>query len=213
LTLAQLAMSTVQTALELERERHAGAPRPEGQRMFHRSLSIDGLLGRDGLHLALQLADVHFSPLFPRGDTAPLERLAGRLEIRAWAEIDLDAMCLRALRAAERISDRDTLDGPWRDRSDRVADLAGGSALGGMARALFDRLGSEASDRPLLDTLLNVAPALIQCIPAVTERWEHRSGGRPSMMGAGGMTDSCYMWRRDGALHRHSGLPLGELAD
>src|SRR4029453_11981023 len=79
LTLAQLLLSTAQTALALDRERHGDATRPDGQRIFHRSLSIDGVLGRDGLHLTLQQADVHFAPLVPREDTDPLERLAGRL--------------------------------------------------------------------------------------------------------------------------------------
>ena len=187
----------------LERERHAGAERPAGQRLFHRSLSVDGVLGRDGLHLALQLADIHFAPLAPsyRGD--PLARLAGRLEIRAHAEIDLDAMVLRSLRAAERTSSRDSFSGPWRDHSQRLADLAGRSALGGMAAALFERLGKDRCDRPLLDALLNLAPTLIQCVPAVMERWQTQPGAaRPGMMGGGGMTDSCYMWRRGGALQR-----------
>ncbi|TMA34927.1 MAG: DUF2889 domain-containing protein, partial [Deltaproteobacteria bacterium] len=102
LTLAQLLLSTAQTGLALDRERFGGAARPDGQRIFHRSLTVDGVLGGDGLHLALQQADVHFAPIVPRADTDPLERLAGRLEIRAQAEIDLDAMVLRSLRAAER---------------------------------------------------------------------------------------------------------------
>jgi hypothetical protein len=72
-----------------------------------------------------------------------------------------------------------------------------------MAGALFERLGERADDRPLLDALLNVAPMLIQCVPAVMERWQSRpSAPRPGMMAGNGMVDSCYMWRRGGALHR-----------
>ena len=145
LTLAQLLLSTAQTALALEREVHGGAARPAGQRIFHRSLSIDGVLGRDGLHLALQQADVHFVPLVPRADTDPLERL-----------------------------------------------------------------GARADDRPLLDALLNLAPTLIQCVPALMERWQSRPGApRPGMMAGGGMADSCYMWRTGGALQKRL---VGELA-
>jgi len=211
LTLAQLLLSTAQTGLALERERHAGAARPDGQRIFHRSLSIDGVLGRDGgLQLVLQQADVHFSPLTPSADTDPLARLASRLEIRAQAEIDVDAMVLRALRAAERESGRDAFYGPWRDRSAPLADLAGKSALAGMAAGFFARLGAHAADRPLLDALLNLAPTLIQCVPAVMERWQSRPGSaRPGMMAGGGMADSCYMWRTGGALHRRM---VGDLA-
>lgn len=210
LTLAQLLLSTAQTGLALDRERHGDAARPDGERIFHRSLSVDGVLGRDGLHLTLQQADVHFAPLVPRADTDPLERLAGRLEIRAQAEVDPDTMVLRSLRAAERDTARDAFYGAWRDRSEPLADLAGKSALAGMAGTLFARLGDRAPDRPLLDALLNLAPALIQCVPAVMERWQSRpSAPRPGMMAGGGMTDSCYMWRRGGALHRRM---AGDLA-
>ena len=210
LTLAQLLLSTAHTALALDRERHGDAARPDGQRIFHRSLTVDGVLGRDGLHLTLQQADVLFAPLVPREDTDPLERLAGRLEIRAQAEVDPDAMVLRSLRAAERESGRDAFYGAWRDRSEPLADLAGRSALTGMAGALFERLGNRVPDRPLLDALLNLAPTLIQCVPAVMERWQSRpSAPRPGMMAGGGMVDSCYMWRRGGALHRRM---VGDLA-
>jgi len=212
LTLAQLLLSTAQTGVALERERHGDAARPAGQRIFHRSLSIDGVLGgrRDALHLMVQQADVHFVPLVPRADTDPLERLAGRLEIRAQAEIDPDAMVLRSLRAAERESGRDEFYGAWRDRSAPLADLAGKSALSGMAGGLFERLGAHDADRPLLDALLNLAPTLIQCVPAVMERWQSRPGSaRPGMMAGGGMADSCYMWRTGGALHRRM---VGDLA-
>jgi hypothetical protein len=202
LTLAQLLVSSARTALALEGERHAGISRPRGQRLFHRSVSIDGMQSRDRLQLALQLADVHFTPLAPVPGGDPLGRLAGRLEVRVQAEIDLDAMRLRSLRAAERTGGRDAFYGAWRDRSDRLADLAGRSALGGMAGALFERLGADPSDRPLLDALLNLAPALIQCVPAVIERWQDGgpAAARPTMMAGGGMVDSCYMWRRGGAL-------------
>ena len=210
LTLAQLLLSTAQTGLALERERYGDAARPAGQRIFHRSLSIDGVLGRDGLQLALQQADVHFVPLVPRADTDPLDRLAGRLEIRAQAEIDPDAMVLRSLRAAERDSARDAFYGAWRDRSAPLADLAGRSALAGMAAGLFERLGARDADRPLLDALLSLAPTLIQCVPALMERWQSRPGApRPGMMAGGGMADSCYMWRTGGALHKRL---VGELA-
>ena len=61
LTLAQLVLSTAHGALALDRERHGDAARPAGQRIFHRSLTIDGVLGGDRLQLALQQADVHFA--------------------------------------------------------------------------------------------------------------------------------------------------------
>jgi len=200
LTLAQLLIATARRALALD-ARHAADARPEGQRIFHRSLSIDGIADGERLQLAFQLADVHCTAAVPGTQSDPLERLRGRLEIRAQAEIELRSMKLLGLRCAERAGDGDAFYGEWRDRGDAVADLAGRGAFGGLAPLLFERLGDDDADRPLLDTLLNLSPALIQCMPAVMERWHRSDGGdRPAMMAGGGMADSCYMWRRDGAL-------------
>jgi hypothetical protein len=216
LTLAQLLLSTSRTALAFDARAHPECRRPDGQRLFHRSLSIDGAVGDARLHLGLQLADVHFTPFVPGIGSDPLERLASRREIRAHAVVDLDTMQLRALRCAERLGTRDALQPAWRDRSGAVADLAGRSALGGMAASLFERLGADATDRPLLEALLNLAPAVIQCVPAVMERWRgDSSSGKskddwPALRIGGGMADSCYMWRRDGALLGDLAIPTSE---
>jgi DUF2889 family protein len=79
LTLAQLLTSTASTALALEARHHPDATRPDGQRIFHRSLSIDGVQGRESFHLVLQQADVHLAPIEPSADTDPFARLASRL--------------------------------------------------------------------------------------------------------------------------------------
>ncbi len=201
LTLAQLLVSTARRAIDLERARFADAARPAGQRLFHRSLSVDGLADGGTVHLALQMADVHFTPVRPANGGDPLDRLAERREIRAHAELELGTLKLRTLRAAERTGDRDTFYGEWQDRSEAFADLTGISALGGMAARLFERLGDRDEDRPLLDALLHLAPTVIQCIPATVERWHGSAAdGGPGRMANGGMTDSCYMWRRGGAL-------------
>jgi hypothetical protein len=210
LTLAQLAGSTTRTALEVDAELHGErVAREPGQRMFQRSLSIDGLEDAErGLALSLQLADVHFGTA-PHADD-PVARLARQREIRVHADIDLGAMRIRDIGAAERISDPATFQtAAWQPRD--LAFLEGHPALGGMARTLFSKLPDTPADRPLLDALLNLAPAVIQCIPALTEhwrRWREAAAGRaasgeepPSMMAGGGMVDSCYMWRRDGYLH------------
>ena len=210
LTLAQYLLSTTRTALDRDAEAHPGAQRPEGQRLFHRSLSIDGATGDDALHIALQQADVHFTPVLVATGGDPLDRLASRSEIRAHAVVDLESMQLRSLRTAERLGTAESLSGEWRDRSDEVSSLVGRSALGGMAQGLFDRLRTEA-DRPLLDALLNLAPVVIQCFPAIMERWSQDTDGeRSNMMAAGGMADSCYMWRRDGVLLTNPGIPPRE---
>jgi hypothetical protein len=67
---------------------------------------------------------------------------------------------------------------------------------------LFRRLGNAAGDRPLLDALLMLAPALIQCVAANSEPFATLFRDNPSLVAMGGLPDSCYMWRRDGALQR-----------
>jgi hypothetical protein len=203
LTIAQLLLSTARTALRLDAERHGERPeRLAGQRIFQRSLCVDGVHTSAGsLELAAQLSDVHFAPA--PAVAAPMDRLAGWREVRVQAEVDLDSMTWRRLSAAERDTGPGGAPRPFRDRSDAVAGLAGRSALRGTAPWLFERLGEAPDDRPLLDVLLSLAPTLIQCIPAIADRWRSAGDGeRPSMMAGGGMVDSCYMWRRDGALGR-----------
>lgn len=206
LTLAQLLGATARTALEADRTLFgAKASRADGQRIFQRSLSIDGLEDGDrGLSLSLQLADVHFTPVGQVED--PLERLAQQREIRIHAQIDLGAMTIREIGAGERLSAAaDFDDATWEPRD--LSFLEGHAALSGMARTLFAKLSDTPDERPLLDALLNLAPAVIQCIPALTTHWKRwreaakdSSGGSPSMMAGGGMTDSCYMWRAGGAM-------------
>jgi hypothetical protein len=218
LTAAQLLGSTVCSALESDRARFGEAPpRAPGQRMFQRSLSIDGLEDGDrGLCLALQLADIHFAPVARVDD--PLERLAQQREIRIHADVDLGAMSLREVSGAERVSTaHDAHDAPWQPRD--LGFLKGHPALGGMARTLFAQLADDPAQRPLLDALLNLAPAVIQCVPALTRHWKRwresgqqaGGGSGPSLMAGGGMVDSCYMWRRDGFLNQRMAQTLRSL--
>ena len=203
LTLTQLLISTVRSGLLLDRARHGAIERPAGQRVFDRSLSIDGVLDGDRLQLVFHQADVHFAPGAQRPDTDPFDRLAERLELRALAEVEHAAMQLRGLRAWQRHSTVEDFPGAWRERSEALSGLAGRSALGGMAGALFQTLGADEADRPLLDCLLNLAPALIQCIPAMVDGWEPSgSSGASARTLSGGMPDSCYMWRSEGFLVR-----------
>jgi hypothetical protein len=204
LTLAQAVGSAAQLALVADRARFGAPARRAGERVFQRSLAIDGVLSPEGpLELVLQQADVHFAPAPP--DAQPLDRLARHLELRVHATVDLDSMTLRRLSAAERSTDSFT-DSPWRERSADVAWLAGRPAMGGVARAVLERFGADPADAPLRDALLHLSPTIVQCIPSIAERWRAALGAgtdvsrAPSMMGHGGMTDSCYMWRRDGFL-------------
>lgn len=208
LTLAQLLGSSAAHALDRDAARHGPAPqRPRGQRLFDRSLSVDGAAGTGALELALQLADVHFAPTPLVADAA--DRLAAFHEVRAHALVELDGMTLAGLRIGEREREAGAMDGgAWRDRSDAVAALVGRPALGGMAGALFAAFGDRAEDRPLLDVLLNLAPTVIQCMPGLIDRWgfDRGDGDTAHWMAGGGMIDSCYMWRAEGALQGGIGL-------
>jgi hypothetical protein len=166
----------------------------------------------------LQQADVHCAPA--PAEAEPVARLALHHELRVHATIDLDTMTLRRLSAAERSAESPVAEVAWRDRDADVAWLAGRPALGGVARAVLERFGDTPADAPLRDALLHLSPTVVQCIPAVAERWRAamsarrgNTAGLPSMMGSGGMTDSCYMWRRDGFLARQNDAGMRAFRD
>jgi hypothetical protein len=201
LTLALCVGSTAGLALAAERARSGAPPRRPGERIFQRSLSIDGLAAPDGsLELALQLADVHCAPA--AADAEPFARLARHYELRIDATLDLDSMTLCRVGAAERSAESAFEVPAWRDRGGDVAWLAGQGAMGGIARAVLARMPG-AADAPLREALLHLAPTVIQCVPALSERWRARTAARsPGMFASGGMLDSCYMWRRGGFLEQ-----------
>lgn len=203
MTLAHLLGSTAAWALARDREAHGPVPaRRAGERVFRRDLIIDGHEPAPGrLQLAIQLTDLHFAP-------APLvartmDRFAGELEVRALAEVDLKGFALVRVHGAERRRARaDLATAVWRTRDDLLAPLAGLGLGGGITAALLARLGDTPADRPFLDALLLLAPTLVQCMAALSETWPLAAAGTDSRFGIGGLPDSCYMWRRDGALAR-----------
>jgi len=207
LTLAQLACSTTATAMDKDRAHHGTLPaRRRGEHILDRSLSLDAVADASTLHCGIQLADVHFEPA-PENAKA-MDLLATQHEVRIHAEIELTTLRITKLRAVER---RNTPDagGEWEDRANTLASLVGRPALGGMAGALFDLLGKDEHDRPLLDSLLNLSPLLVQTTPAIMDRWQataertkrERSGGLP-----GG---ACYMTRTDGPMIQHAAVEFG----
>jgi hypothetical protein len=203
LTLGHLLGSGVARALERDRALHGGAPaRPGGQRTFQRDLVIDGHEPAPGrLQLAAQLTDLHFAPA--PALAIPMERFAGQLEVRVLAEITSTSGEITQIAAAERSRERADLERAiWRERSDAAAWLVGRRLGPGISRELLERLGRAPADRPLLDVLLMLAPALVQCAAALSEDWPLAARVQPSVVGMGGLADSCYMWRRGGALAR-----------
>lgn len=200
LTLAQLLGSTAAWGLARDRELVGPAPsRPAGQRVFRRDVVVDGIEALDGtLLLALQLTDVHHAPT-PE-PCKPMDRFAGCLEVRALARFDMATFALDGLRIGERRRWGSDLDAPWRERDD-VAATVGNLSLGrGVSANLFQRLGGAPVDQPILDALLMLAPALIQVFAALSDAWPALARESGWMVGMGGRADSCWMWRRGGAL-------------
>lgn len=208
LTLGQLLGSTIPRLLAAEALENAQL-RETGERVWKRALFLDGFEAADGrMDLAIQLSEFQTRPRCQT--TQPLERLALQHEVRVTESVDLAAMTVLALDASERQRDIASLGtAPWRSRKADLAPLVGGPALRGMAARLFERFGSETADRALLDALLNLAPGQIQSMASLANRMMERfkasstdKASVPNEFSVGGMADSCYMWRSDGASSR-----------
>lgn len=199
-TLAQLLGSTIDTALDRMPARVDAFC--AGQRLFRRDIIIDGHETESGaLELPIQLTDLYYAPAGEK--VRPMDRFGAQLEIRALTTIDVAQFRLSDITAAQR--ERTLADiehAEWQDRADAVSDLAGLALFSGVSRELVHRFAGRPADRPLLDALLMLSPALIQCAGALSERWPTEAKRSRSKMGTSGLTDSCYMWRRDGALGR-----------
>ena len=153
------------------------------------------------MQLTAQTTDLHFAPA--GAVVRPMERFAEQLEARLVVEVEFPALTIGRLEAAERRRGAaDLEDAAWRARGEAVAWLVGRRLGGGITAELLARLGAAPDDRPLLDALLMLAPALVQCAAAMSEAWPLAFRTDPSVVAMGGLPDSCYMWRRDGALDR-----------
>jgi hypothetical protein len=202
LTLGHVLGSATARALEREKALYPTPPaRYPGQRVWKRDLVIDGHEPAPGrLQLAAQLNDVHFAPA--PALARPMERFAEDVGVQVLTEVDLAGMTLGETRAAERRRTGGNLAVAWQPRDERTAWMTGARLTGGITSELFTRLGTDPEERPLLDTLLMLAPALIQCMAALSDVWLASAQANPSLVGMGGMADSCYMWRSGGALQR-----------
>jgi hypothetical protein len=206
LALGHLLGSAAARALARERALHAAAPRrPAGQRVFRRDLVVDGHEpGAGRLELTAQLTDLHFAPAGPLA--VPMDRFAEQLEVRVLAEVDFAGGGMggiaRAAAAERRRGVADFADAVWRERPDAAEWLVGRRLGAGITGELLARFGTLDHDRPLLDVLLSFAPALVQCAAAMSEAWPLAARIHPTLIGMGGLPDSCWMWRRDGGLAR-----------
>lgn len=206
LTLAQLLGPTASRCFEVDRRQHGTSSAwRAGERIFRRDIVIDGSDWDGCLSMAALLTDIHFRP--QPEDAPAATRFGDQLEIRLGARIDLAEMRIAAVEAAERRRGAEDLDSAaWEPRP--MGSLAGLSLRPGIARELISRLGSDLEDRPLLDLLLMVAPATLQCVASFIDTYTHTGSAGRAAAETGGHVDSCYMWRRDGALQRRRALDV-----
>jgi hypothetical protein len=230
LTLFQLMASALPPALDFEEQRARelrGWLRRDGELLFKRAFAIDGLRADEGaLEIAAQLHDFHTRPFAL--EPGPMERLERQRELRLQARIGVAKIEIEALAAAERErSGANLAAGEWRRFDEDVAPLAGRSVASGLARELFARFGDRPDRQLLLDALLHLGPAVVQCTPALVDfmigAGPPAPSGRASGAGAlgdtatgapagsrtlsgeiimGGFPDSCFMWRKGGVLVR-----------
>lgn len=203
LTLAHLLGPTAAWAIDEDRRLFGSEPeRRPRERLFRRDVTVDGYEVEGELYLTLQANDLHFAPT---AELAPAtERFGAQVEVRIAARLGMGEMRLSALEIGERRRDAASLENAaWVAREDRAAPLRGASLRSGISAALLRQFGDPGRDRPVLDALLMLAPATIQCMASFIDTWTQvpwmrEAGGHET----GGYPDSCYMWRRDGALGR-----------
>jgi hypothetical protein len=202
LTLAQLVGPTVAWALDEDVRLHGERPtRRPGERVFRRDVVVDGYELEGQLYLTLQMNDLHFAPA--AADAAASARFGAQLELQASARLSMGEMKVCEMTVAERRRDARTLEtAEWRDRPDRAAPVVGASLRSGISAMLLRQFGDAGEDRPLLDALLMLAPATVQCMASFIDTWTEVPWVRAAGNETGGYPDSCYMWRRDGALGR-----------
>jgi hypothetical protein len=209
LTLAQLVGSTLPHVLGLENALEAEAPaRLPGEPIFKRTLVIDGLEVADGreMDVAVQLTDIQMAPR--QAVTGFMDRFRSQHEVRVLARIEMETVGITSITVDERQRTRAELaTAAWQNRDTEVAQLIGSPALMGVARKLLDAMGDRPELRPLLDTMLNFAPGLIQCMAAMAHRIVEGMSGEDSgqsapagLNGFGGMPNACYIWREGGPL-------------
>jgi hypothetical protein len=197
LTLARLLASGTARALDQE-QAFAGAARSAGERVFRRVLALDGFeLPAGAMQLVVQLSDVQLRPR-AEGAESPLDFLARQTELRVVATLDLATTMLRELRAEERTRTRAELTSVgFSDRSGELQELVGRPLMAGFGAELVRRFAADPASGPLLDALLNLAPGYVQCVAAVRDLF---LPGGPAAASLGARPDSCFMWRRGGAL-------------
>jgi hypothetical protein len=182
-----------------------GAPAGEPRRLFRRDVVFDAREVADGrVVVAVRQGDLDWNA---RGDDALApERFAAHHELAATVEVDLWPGSLAAAGGRERRRTSDAFAGvPWQDRSALLAPLVGTGLARGAAGEIRRRLGDADDARPWQDAFLMLPPALVQCRAAHPDAWHEKVRATPRHPGLTALPDSCYMWRRGGALEHIRG--------
>lgn len=204
LTLALFLDAAVHDALARDREafparwRHGGPP----GRIARRDLVFDGHERADGrVEVAMRLGDLHWNAEPPTA-LAP-DRFWRHGELAATVEVDLWPGELVGIAGAERVRTAAAFaDVAWHDRAGALAPLVGLGLARGAAGEVMRRLGDDPALSPWRDALLQLAPALVQCRAAHGDAWQEKVRATPRHPGLTAIPDSCWMWRRGGALER-----------
>lgn len=185
------------TQRALDPARLAGAPGV----LFRRDLVVDAHERADGeVAVVLRQGDVHWNAVSPTA-LAP-ERFALHHECVAQIVAHLWPGELRSIAGSERRRTATGFTAPWVDHGARLASLLGMGLARGAAGELVRRLGDDPDATPWVDALLMLAPALVQCRAAHPDAWHEKVRSTPQHPGLTAIPDSCYMWRRGGALER-----------
>lgn len=203
LTLALHLDAAVRAVLARDRvafpERWRGAP--AAATIARRDLVFDGHEPQDGrVDVAMRLGDLHWSTAPPTA-LAPA-RFWRHGELAATVTVDLWPGELIAIAGADRVRTADDFGAPWSERAATLAPLVGLGLVRGAAGEIVRRLGGEPAMEPWRDALLQLAPALVQCRAAHGDAWHEKVRATPRHPGLTAIPDSCWMWRRGGALER-----------
>ena len=203
-TLAFFMDGALRAGLARDRARHPGRLGDGGvaSTLFQRDLVADARERTDGrVTVVLRLNDLDWNDA-PPGRLAP-ERFARHHELDATLEVDLWPGNLLELVGRERLRTAADFAGvAWTDRSELLARLCGLGLARGAAGEIAARLGDAPEVAPWRDAFLMLAPALVQCRAAHPDAWHDKVRTTMRHPGLTAIPDSCYMWRRGGALER-----------
>lgn len=172
------------------------------RRLFRRDLVFDACELEEGrMGIGVQLGDVRLAAAPP--NVLPMARFASHFELRLGIELSGWPATISDISGAQRRRSREHFDAAsWEDHADLLAGVRGMSLAKGATRELHRLLGSSP---PLLDAMLMLGPALVQCRASFPDKWLNLASTTPGHPGLIAMPDSCYMWRRGGALEKLRG--------